>query len=549
MIMYLWVRTLTAMYLDRREFGKVVTSGTLAGLTGCVSERRVRPNILLIMADDMGFSDLGCYGGEIQTPNLDRLARGGVRYTRFYNTSRCCPTRASLLTGQYAHQTGMGWMTAADLGQPGYTGDLGNRCVTIAEVLRESGYRTYMSGKWHLCHDRYLEPEGPKHNWPCQRGFDHYFGILRGGSSYFNPRSLTRDNTQIEPWEDFYLTDAFSDAAVDFIDGHFEKGSDQPFFLYLSYTAPHFPIHAKPGDIAKYRGKYQQGWERLRSERHERMKAEGLVDSSWGLSDRDVDIPSWDDLSSEKKREMDLRMAIYAAQIDCMDQGIGRVIETLRRQKALENTVILFLSDNGGTHEMVSRREINLEELGTDKYWETYQKPWANTSNTPFRLYKHWVHEGGISTPLIAHWPAAIAARNRLRSQVGHVIDLMPTCLELADASYPSELNNRPILPLEGTSLMSSFAGTSSDRAQLFWEHESNRAIRQGHWKLVASGKEGPWELYDLEADRTELYDLAKKDPKLVRELAASWQGWAERCQVLPLDDRKWGERLRSVAR
>ena len=515
----------------------VVMGLALLGVTTCRENAALsRPNIVIILADDMGFSDLGCYGGEIQTPNLDRLAANGLRYTQFYNTSRCCPTRASLLTGLYAHQTGMGWMTSADLGHPGYAGDLNHLNVTIAEVLQQAGYATYMSGKWHLTLNRYMGPEGPTDNWPRQRGFDRYFGNLNGGGSYFTPATLTLDTTRIEASADFYLTDAISDHAVDFLQEHSRKKQGSPFFLYVAYTAPHFPIHARPADIEKYRGSYRKGWENLQAKRYARLQELGLISDSWTLSPPDRDIADWDSLDPRKKTEMDLRMAIYAAQIDSMDQGIGRILVALDQMGVADDTLILFLSDNGGTHELVSRKETELELLGSDQSYQSYRKPWANASNVPFRLYKHWVHEGGIATPLIVHWPSRIRDPGSIRSQVGHVIDLMPTALEAAGVAYPSRFGDRAILPPEGTSLVPSFLDSPINRGALFWEHESHRAVRAGDWKLVSKSLEGPWELYDL----------SRTHPERVEQLVEMWLEWAERANVLPLDNRGWLERLRS---
>ncbi len=390
-----------------------------------------------------------------------------------------------------------------------------------------------------------MDPEGPTDNWPRQRGFDRYFGILSGGGSYFTPTTLTLDNTRIEVSGDFYLTDAISDHAVDFLQEHPRKKPGSPFFLYVAYTAPHFPIHARPADIEKYRGSYRAGWEHLRAERYARLLELGLISDSWTLSPPDSHVADWDSLAPGKKREMDLRMAIYAAQVDSMDQGIGRILAALDQMGATDSTLILFLSDNGGTHEPASSKDPDLEILGSDQSFHTYRRPWANASNVPFRLYKHWVHEGGIATPLIVHWPARIREPGALRSQVGHVIDLMPTALDVAGVVYPSRFRDRSILPPEGTSLAPSFLDSPIHRDALFWEHESNRAVRAGDWKLVSKGREGPWELYDLSSDRTELTDLSQTHPERVEKLARMWQEWAERANVLPLDNRRWMERVR----
>lgn len=508
-----------------------------------------KPNIMIIMADDMGFSDPGCYGGEINTPNLDKLAENGIRFTQFYNTGRCCPTRASLLTGLYAHQTGMGWMTAADLGHPGYTGDLNKQCVTIAEALKEAGYSTYMTGKWHVVADKKMKPEGPKENWPLQRGFDRYFGPVNGGGSYFTTKYLTCDNERVEPPDGFYVTDAISDTAVLFIHDHLKGGKISPFFLYVAYTAPHFPLHAKPEDIAKYEGRYMKGWDKLKTERYERQLKMGLIDSIWQLSLPGKDIVEWESLSQSEKVEFDRRMAIYAAQIDCMDKGIGRIISALKNTGQLNNTLVMFLSDNGGTAEYISRGSPEIGQIGTDDSYESYRKPWATLSNTPFRMFKQWVHEGGIATPLIVHWPEKIKA-GEIRKQVGHVIDLLPTCLEVAKAEYPEEYSGNRILPFEGFSLVSAFFNEELDRNPIFWEHQATRAVRIGDWKLVADKETNmppyilEWELYNLFEDRSEMNNLADEYPERVAQMDSVWNAWAERCHVLPLDGRGWFERL-----
>jgi len=539
---------------NRRDFLKTIGFGIASlAMPGCTAAAKRfagetsadRPNIVLIMADDMGYSDLGCYGGEIQTPNLDRLAASGIRFTQFYNTARCCPTRASLMTGLYPHQTGMGWMTAADLGYPGYSGDLNNKCVTIAEVLKQAGYSTYITGKWHLTYDGYQD--GPKHNWPCQRGFDRFYGTIAGSGSYFKPDKLTKNNTRIyAPDEGHYYTDAISNYAADFITEHDQLNGDKPFFLYVAYTCPHWPLHAKQKDIEKYKGKYLKGWDVLRAERHKRMLKMGIVDKAWPITPRDENVQAWDNIEPAERKLWDLRMAVYAAQIDCMDQGIGRTISALEKTGKLNNTLIMFLSDNGGCAEDITRGKEELELLGTDDSFESYRSPWANVSNTPFRLYKKSVHEGGIATPLIIHWPRRIKACGELHHQPGHVIDIMPTCLEIAGATYPRKYKGKRIIPLEGKSLVPAFDNKAIEREAIYFEHEANRAIRVGKWKLVAKGIDGPWELYDLEADRTELNDLAQKFPERTKKMAVMWQGWAKRTNVLPLDDRGWTERLQA---
>ena len=545
--------------LTRRMFLRNLGAGGLAlGMTNCAGVGReaasaTPPSILVVLVDDMGYSDIGCYGGEIDTPNIDALARNGVRFTQAYNTARCCPSRASLISGLYPHQAGMGWMTAANLGTDGYSGDLNCECVTIAEALKPAGYGTYMSGKWHLTYDKPWYRN--KASWPCQRGFDRYYGIIEGAANYFAPVSLVRDNTRIKPPDpdsDYYLTDAISDNACRFVKDHAENRTGTPFFLYVAYTAPHWPLHAKPEDIAKYRGRYMMGWDVLRLERHARMVEMGLVDKAWPLTPRDPNSPPWDELDDERKDDMDLRMAVYAGQIDCMDQGVGRIVAALKHTGQLDNTLILFLSDNGACweHGPFGFNNTQGREIGGPKSWASYGFSWANASNTPFRLYKSYTHEGGIATPLIAHWPNGMAARGELRHHPCHIVDIMPTCLELAGASYPKKYNGHTITPLEGTCLLPAFNNEPLNRREpIYWEHEGNRAIRDGKWKLVARSVEGPWELYDMEADRTEMHDLSGAHPEIAKALADAWQRYAERAEVFPLDGRGWNERIRESSR
>lgn len=488
-----------------------------------------RPNIIIIMADDMGFSDIGCYGSEIETPNIDRLAANGLRFRQFYNAARCCPTRASLLTGLYPHQAGMGNMVSFGDGVPGpYQGYLNDRCVTLAEALKPAGYRSYCAGKWHV-------GELPEH-WPHTRGFDRYFGLISGASSFYellhDRRRMALDD---QPWtppdEGFFMTDAFTDFAVDCIDQHEEES---PFFLYVPYTAPHWPLHANEEDIDKYRDRYHGGWDQLRAERYERLIAQGIIDPRWPLSPRDPEVPAWDEVNN--KEHWALLMAIYAGMMDCMDQGIGRIIAALERRAALENTLIFYLSDNGASHENPSRaqqyHQPDARPGGRGSYL-AYDRPWANAGNTPFRLFKHWVHEGGAATPCVAHWPAGIPARGGLTDAVAHVIDFMPTCLELAGASYPTEFAGQPIRPVEGTSLAPVLRGeTPGAERTLFWEHRNNKAIRSGDWKLVTHRNSEDWELYNLVEDRTELNNRIDAETTRVTALRNDWNAWAERVGV-----------------
>lgn len=502
----------------------VVLGGSVAAQG---AEPPARPNIIIVMADDMGISDIGCYGSEIDTPNLDRLAKGGLRFTQFYNTARCCPTRASLLTGLYPHSAGVGHMVE-DRGTPGYRGFLNDKCVTIGEVLGAGGYRTYLSGKWHVGEAR--------PHWPVDRGFQKSYALVSGGTNYFRldpNRILARDDQRITPDEGWYVTDAITDNAIEMLKGHDAR---QPFFMYVAYTAPHWPLHAWPEDIAKYRGKYRDGWDKLRERRHARMVELGIVDKAWQRTPRDAGVKAWDEVPEERRDDWDLRMAVYAAQIDRMDQGIGKVLAQVEAMKQTDNTLVLFLADNGGCAEVINRGTPG-KPAGDKDSFLSYGVGWANASNTPFRLYKHWVHEGGISSPLIASWPAVIKEAG-ITSQPGHLIDLMATCVDISKAEYPAKFKDKPITPLAGQSLAPIFLGEQrAGHEHIFWEHEGNRAVRAGDWKLVAR-KSQPWELYDLKADRTETNNLSAKHPEHVERLAQAWDKWADDVGV----DREWGK-------
>jgi len=513
-----------------------------------------RPNILLILADDMGYSDLGFMGSGIETPNIDRLGKEGLIFNQIYNTARCCPTRASLLTGLYSHNTGMGWMTASNLGHPGYTGDLNDQCATFAQVLSQYGYKTYMTGKWHVTYDKFMKPDGPKHSWPIQRGFDKYYGHLTGGGGYYHPGNLIYNNEWLEIPDDFYLTTAVSDSTVAFIQHHLETEPDKPFMFYLAYYAPHRPLHAPQKYVSKYRGKFMEGWDVLRERKFNRLKELGMIKDSEKLSARPSDIPAWDSLSDHEKKIWDARMAVYAAMIDCMDEGIGKVLNLLEEKGELDNTVIFFLSDNGGCAEGQGKKDLTDEEilaLGNEFPMQSYRKEWANVSNVPFRLYKKDTYEGGISTPMLVRWPNGIKEKNKIVPQMGHVIDLMPTILDLAGAKYPEEINGIQLHPLQGMSLVPAFHGEIFNRGPLFFEHQSNRAVIDGEWKLVSRGTKkppytGPWHLYNLELDRTETTDLSDQYPEKVKELSELWDQWASNNNVYPLDARPWNVRIRA---
>lgn len=578
------------------QYGSLfVTAFAFLVQTQSLAQQAKRPNIILIMSDDMGYSDIGCYGSEIQTPNLDQLANEGLRYTQFYNGARCCPTRASLLTGLYAHQAGLGWMTAVDHDLPGYDGELNQQSVTLAQVLKSAGYATYMTGKWHVAKNKL--DDGPKHNWPLQRGFDKYYGIIKGASSFYDPGTLCRGNEFITPTTDpeyqpdsYYFTDAVSDNAVQYIDQHQQ---DNPFFMYIAYTAAHWPMQAPEEAIAKYAGKYDDGWEKVRAARHEKMKKLGVLPSGAPLTP--LDTHPW--AEETEKKAMSRRMETYAAMVDIMDQGIGRIVQELKEQGMYENTIILFLEDNGGNAEGIgyggpegqtipiardttglkplAPGEIQLDNIpsitrdgrlvmqgmkviaGPADTYLSYLKPWAQVSNTPFRKYKHFVHEGGIATPLVVHWPAGIQAQGEIRMQISHIIDIMPTLVELAGATYPKQYNSHEITPAPGVSLTTTFSDQPlSDRA-IFWEHEQNRAVRQGKWKLVSTGElsdggygtwqyyqNGAWELYDMEQDRSELKDLSGQYPEKVQELIKLWNDWAKQAQVFPTP---WKEKKQPI--
>jgi len=537
-----------ATKLSRRDFIKqssaVAVAATVAGQAHAAAPKP--PNIVIIMADDMGYSDIGCYGGEIQTPNLDRLAAGGLRFTQFYNNAKCAPTRASLLTGLYSQQCNV------------HNGPVVmENCATIAELLRPAGYRTLMAGKWHA------------QQLPTERGFDHYYGLADGCCNFWNPgeqrpgepkpaeknypRKWADDGEVSQPFtpedRDFYTTDAFTERALGYLDDN--ANEDNPFFLYLPYTAPHYPLHAHPEDIAKYRGKYMEGWDVIRDRRRERMIEMGLIKESWGLAPRDARVAAWEDVEDKdawdmdafhkkngegiswddaRDREMwDLKMAVYAAMVDRMDQNIGRVLSKIRELGEESNTLVLFLSDNGGCAE--TRHSTPDVPPGPVNSYRTVDPPWATVQNTPFRKFKRWDHEGGISTPLIAYWPGVVKP-GTMTNEIGHIIDLMPTCLDLAGAEYPQSFAGQAIPECEGKSLLPTLEGKiRTGHDALYWQFSDCRAVRSGDWKAVWS-KNGPWELYNIEDDRCELNDLAADHPDKVNNLSAKWTAWAKRCGV-----------------
>ena len=517
-----------------------------------------KPNIIVIMVDDLGYSDLGCYGGEISTPNIDALGYNGLRFTQMYNGARCCPSRAALLTGLHPHQAGIGQLTA-DLGVPSYQGYLREGCVTISEVMKTAGYRTMISGKWHVAsswdardRDNWVLGD-KKHPMPKQRGFDRSFGILNAAESYWNPKSLILEDVLIDvETEDFHLTDAITDHAVDQIDESVAMG--KPFFQYVAFSAPHWPLHAREDDIVKYEGKYMAGYDAIRTSRHEQQKGLGVVDDKWDISPRDSDSPDWKDVRN--KEYEDIRMATYAAMVEQVDRGVGRIVDTLKAKGEFDNTIIMFLSDNGGCAELFQEdgdwpdpslweteltlqgekvRAGDIPELrpGPDTTFQAVELPWANVSDTPFRLFKRWIHEGGISTPFIVHWPDQIDKANILNNPM-HIIDISATCYEIAGAQYPKEHHDTEITPLEGESFLGALQGKELSReTSITIEHEGNRGIRIGDWKLVAEWNK-PWELYNISDDRTEQNDLIDGEKDRAKAFEKLYFEWAERAEVLP---------------
>ena len=541
---------------------------TLLLLTLLVVQATAKPNIVLIVADDLGYSDLGCYGGEIQTPNLDQLAKDGLRFERFYNAGRCCPTRASLLTGLFPHQAGIGHMNY-DAGEPGYRGELNKDTATIAEVLKGGGYTTAMAGKWHVTPN--TKPDGDRSNWPRQRGFDHFFGTLPGHGSLWDPAGLYLENEAIKAGEDFFYTDAIAEHASQFVSQAAKK--EDPFFLYVAFTAPHYPLHAREETIAKYDGVYDIGWDALREKRFERLKNLKLLPPHAKLPPRDPGSIPWEEDPNKKWQAH--RMQVFAAMVDEMDQAIGRILDSLNSTGVRDDTLVVFLSDNGGSPEghlnntierleqpwtsslipkttpsgkAVTPGDIPGLKLGPANTYGSYGLRWSSVSNTPFRRHKAWMHEGGIAAPCIIRWPGKIAKPGSITRETGHIIDLMPTFLDLADASSPKQKTT-----LVGKSLLAVLEGKSLDRKFLAWEHEGNRAIRMGKWKLVSEypgtwkffypyAKKGEWELYDLKADPTELNDLAPTQSEKLKQLSDLYEDWARNTLVVPwenLDKKK----------
>ena len=520
---------------------------------------RNKPNVIIIMADDMGFSDIGCFGSEIDTPHMDRLGMNGLRFSQMYNCARCCPSRASLMTGLYPHQAGVGHMVE-DRGTKAYQGYLRDDCATMAEAFQASGYRTLMAGKWHVggpmapdTPDDWQEQAGDAtHPLPIQRGFDEHYGTLGGAGSFFDPPTLIHNDTIIKTTpDDYYYTDAISDEACRMINEAIDE--EKPFYTYVAYTAPHWPLHAPQELIDKYKGRYTSGWDVLREKRYAKLKELGVLEPHWDCSPRDENSFPWDE--AEHKTWEDERMAVYAAMIESMDSGIGRIVQTLEERGELDNTFILFLSDNGGCAEFL--REDGQEHSWPEWYgtvtsdgiktkvgnnperspgakdtFMSYDLPWANASNTPFRLFKSWVHEGGIATPCLMHWPNGIKNQGAIHHKPWILLDIVATCYDICGVTYPRSFNGQAITPLEGRSFAATFEDIEAERDEIiYWEHQGNRAVRDGKWKLVnRRGEE--WELFDMEKDRTELHDLSAQEADRRQAMIKLWHAWAERCEV-----------------
>jgi arylsulfatase A-like enzyme len=523
----------------------------LSLLVGCQSAMaqapaRSRPNILIILADDVGYSDLGCQGGEIRTPHLDALAAGGVRFTHFYNSARCCPSRASLLTGVHPAQAGF----------QGMVGQLPPRVVTIPEVLQGAGYNTYMVGKWHLGEARK----------PTDRGFGEFYGMLGGFNSYWQEHPFYtrwpegREARAYAPGA-FYSTDVFGDYALDFLEQG--RNAGKPWFLYLAFNAAHFPLHAPAADIERYEPVYADGWDKMRERRLARMKEMGLVTKDLELTPRTVvpknwanaqkewaadrQIPAWETLAEDRRRDLTRRMATFAAAVERMDRNIGRVVEYLRTTGQLEDTLIFYLSDNGACAEWdpfgfdgesgpnnILHSGADLKTIGAPGSYVSYGSGWANACSTPYRYYKQYTHEGGILTPLIVHCPAGVTLKpGTMIRQTGYITDILPTCAEVAGARYPRKLAGREILPPEGESLMPLLTGVDRPARPIIIEHEGSKALRDGDWKVVQERGGHPWELYNLAQDPTEVHDLARAEPGRMATMTAAWEAWARRCGVV----------------
>lgn len=491
------------------------------------------PDIIIILADDLGFCDLSCQGGEIATPNIDRLATEGARFTAASNTSRCCPSRASLLTGAYAHRVGMGWMTQVDQGRVAYRGELSEVATTLPGLLSSAGYSTFMAGKWHLTAEADCSSLPVRETWPMRRGFGGFFGILGGGSSYTNPRFLLKNETQTTLERGCDLTSSITDAAVEFL----EEPAQSPRFLYVAYTAPHWPLHAAANDVERNLATYKAGYAAIRDGRLRRLREIGLLGQ--GQTVAPAVTPEWENLSPDIQADQARRMAVYAAQVQSMDLGVGRILEAVQASGRADNTLVFFLSDNGASSEELEAPPLPKNLTNTDR--SSYGRAWASISNLPYRGFKKDPLQGGIATPFFLHWPARIAAGTRISDPV-HLIDVLPTCAAAAGITPIRTPRFQP----DGISLLPTLAGKPLPARNLYFEHEGGRAVRRGNLKAVAMPNSTRWELYDLENDPAEIYDLAERRPQETASLKTAWTQWAESCAVLPLDSRDWGQRTKN---
>lgn len=472
-----------------------------------------RPNIVLMMVDDLGYADFGCYGSEIETPHIDALARNGIRFRNFLNTAKCHSSRVSLLTGLYCDQAGSTSL---------------KRGVTLAEVLGTAGYTTQMVGKWHLKRQ------------PTDRGFERYFGHLSGATNFFTGDNTFRLNGQ--PWndfdDDFYTTDANIEWAQQFLSESLTDSPEKPFFLYVAHNAPHFPLQAREEDFRKYEHRYDDGWDQLRKERYQRQLDMGLIPTSWELSPRPQNVPSWDSLSEEQRRWESRRMAAFAGMVDRVDQTTGQLVKFLKEKGVFENTLIMICSDNGACP-FERTRGKEYETWDPRSYW-CYDTGWSHVGNTPFRLHKQNQHEGGISSPMIAHWPKGMTATpGSITDQVGHLVDFMATCIDVGEATYPNQWPGVDLEPLQGRSLKPIFNGETREPHEfLYFRFATNRAIRKGKWKLVTH-RASRWELYDIQNDGTELNDLAGEHPEIVQELSTLWHETAKNVDRLTKNQRR----------
>lgn len=544
---------LSDMGVPRREviqrwLGLLVAVLCLAAGSVSAAEGK-RPNVLIIVADDLGYSDLGCYGGEIETPQLDRLAANGLKFSQCYSTGRCWSSRAAILTGYYAQQVRRDSMPKVP--SAGGRGIRPGWAQLLPTMLREQGYRSYHSGKWHI--------DGS----PMKNGFDHAYTI-EDHDRYFYPQNHTEDDQRLPavPRDSgFYLTNAIADHSIKVLKEHARQFSDQPFFQYLCFTAPHFPLHALPEDIARYRNRYLAGWDVLRSERFARQRELGLINCDlaprlensaprWNPTEAVLHekvgpgeigrAVAWNDLTEEQRLFQAEKMAIHAAMVDRMDREIGRVIDQLREMKVLDNTLIMFVSDNGASAEQIIRGDGHDPKapLGSGRSYLGLGPGWSTMSNSPFRMHKSWVHEGGISSPLIVHWPEGITEKGTLRHTPAHLVDLVPTVLEVTGAKRPETWNGKPVPAPPGASLIPAFAqDVTVPHEYLWWFHEGNRAVRVGDWKIVSWGVEGAWELFDLKADRSETRNLAMQFPEKLSELQKLWEAKLEEFQTLSQED------------